>query len=226
MKILVTAGATREPIDGVRFLTNFATGKTASVLADHFAEQGTQVVYLHAVGAIMPSRPVKSVQFSTFADLDAKLHTHLQAGECDAVVHLAAVGDYALEHIELSDGSIASTGAIAGKLDSSQSIKLQMRRNHKILPLLKSYAGGGKQPFVVGFKLTRCATSEQICQKVAKIWQAGGVDLVVHNAKEQITASCHPATFYASDGKVLARTASKGELAEKLYKIIEGELKR
>ncbi len=225
MKILLTSGATREPIDGVRFLTNFASGKTGSVLADYFAQQGVQVVYLHGVGAKLPKVCSQSVEFSSFADLDNKMHTFLASGDFDAVVHLAAVGDFALERIELDDGSFVSPD-LGGKLDSSQKIKLQMKKTHKILPLLKSYAGKRKPPFVVGFKLTNSATQEQITQKMAKIWQAGGVDLVVHNDKNKITDTLHPATFYKVGNQRLAQTATKEELAKKMLEIMKGELER
>ena len=46
MKILLTSGATVEYIDGVRFITNFSTGGTGSILADEFARAGHKVTAL------------------------------------------------------------------------------------------------------------------------------------------------------------------------------------
>ncbi|MCM2324713.1 MAG: DNA/pantothenate metabolism flavoprotein, partial [Oligoflexia bacterium] len=50
MKVLVTGGGTREPIDGVRFITNFSTGQTAAIISDAFALAGHETVALVGAG--------------------------------------------------------------------------------------------------------------------------------------------------------------------------------
>ena len=44
MKLLITGGATREPIDGVRFISNFSSGLTALSLVEEFLKGGDEVV--------------------------------------------------------------------------------------------------------------------------------------------------------------------------------------
>ena len=56
MKILITAGATREPIDAVRFVSNVSTGATGAALADEFSRGGIEVVLLRSEGAVRPQR--------------------------------------------------------------------------------------------------------------------------------------------------------------------------
>ena len=47
MRVLVTAGGTEEPIDGVRRLAKLSTGATGATIAAHFAERGAEVLLLH-----------------------------------------------------------------------------------------------------------------------------------------------------------------------------------
>ena len=52
MKILVTAGATREPLDAVRYLSNVSTGATGAALAAALAARGHTVTLLRGTGAV------------------------------------------------------------------------------------------------------------------------------------------------------------------------------
>ena len=72
MKILITSGATREPIDQVRFITNMSTGKTGASLAESFAKKGHDVTYLHGQGSHTPNVGVAAVEYSTSVS-----YTHL-----------------------------------------------------------------------------------------------------------------------------------------------------
>ena len=105
MKILVTAGGTEEPVDGVRRLTNSSTGATGGALARHFAEGGAEVLLLHAERAPLSGIPVERETFVTFADLEAALRRILSEDRWDAVVHAAAVSDYSVASVEV-DGRV------------------------------------------------------------------------------------------------------------------------
>ena len=54
MKILITGGGCREAIDGVRFVTNMSTGRTAAFLADALSAHGAEVTAIMGAGAILP----------------------------------------------------------------------------------------------------------------------------------------------------------------------------
>jgi phosphopantothenoylcysteine synthetase/decarboxylase len=69
MKVLVTAGGTSEPIDGVRRITNTSTGATGGVIARAFAARGHDVVLIHAADAPLNDVDVDREVFVTFADL-------------------------------------------------------------------------------------------------------------------------------------------------------------
>ena len=95
MKAVVTAGPTYEPLDEVRRLTNFSTGKLGSELAHFLTEQGHEVVLLLGYYANYRGElKVRSVEtFTTTADLRARLEALATQG-AGAVFHAAAVSDF------------------------------------------------------------------------------------------------------------------------------------
>jgi len=92
---VVTAGPSYEPLDEVRRLTNFSTGKLGSELANFLTEQGHDVVllvgYYASYRGELKARSVET--FTTTADLRARLETLSRQG-AGAVFHAAAVSDF------------------------------------------------------------------------------------------------------------------------------------
>jgi len=95
MKCVVTAGPTYEPLDEVRRLTNFSTGKLGCELATFLTGQGHEAVLLVGYYAIHRGDPkARIVQtFTTTADLRARLQA-LSGPDVGAVFHAAAVSDF------------------------------------------------------------------------------------------------------------------------------------
>ncbi|MBU6401143.1 MAG: DNA/pantothenate metabolism flavoprotein domain protein [Verrucomicrobia bacterium] len=120
MKCLVTAGPTWEPLDEVRRLTNFSTGRLGSELANYLADRGHEVMLLLGAGATYggPWRALRSEQFTTTADLRERLE-RLASHAIQAVLHTAAVSDFRFGRIwrEAPDGT--RTEWRAAKLASS-----------------------------------------------------------------------------------------------------------
>ena len=56
MKVLVTSGATREPIDSVRFISNLSSGKTGAAICDALAARGFEVTQLHGIDSARAPR--------------------------------------------------------------------------------------------------------------------------------------------------------------------------
>ena len=56
MRLLVTAGGTREPIDPVRVIANTSTGRLGARFVDEAVDAGHEVLLLHAATAALPSR--------------------------------------------------------------------------------------------------------------------------------------------------------------------------
>jgi phosphopantothenoylcysteine decarboxylase/phosphopantothenate--cysteine ligase len=91
LKVLVTAGGTREPIDPVRFLSNRSSGKQGHAVADDAAARGARVTLVTTVGRPVAAG-VEVVRVDTAAEMaDAVLG---RAEGSDVVVMAAAVADF------------------------------------------------------------------------------------------------------------------------------------
>jgi phosphopantothenoylcysteine synthetase/decarboxylase len=104
MNCIVTAGPTYEPLDDVRRLTNFSTGRLGTELANFLAAHGHAVTLLIGESATWPGeRKAQTVEvFSTTKDLRAKLKSFSRK-KVDAIFHAAAVSDFAFGKMFMRD---------------------------------------------------------------------------------------------------------------------------
>ncbi len=243
-KILITSGGTQEPIDAMRVLTNLSTGQTGALLAEFFCDQGFEVHYLGAHQAVQPKNSCLKTIFSSFHDLNEKLKNHLSTHDYAAVIHAAAVSDF---HISKISNTEAQFNPTSSKISSHQKVTIELEPNFKILPLLKSYSQKEKpdsaqhnakgssailskknliehhddSPLVVGFKFTSTQNIDERAKAVNKIFNEGGVDVVVHNDRFDIKKEKgqHPFTLYFQDQKT--SLADPLVLAQSLLQIIQ-----
>jgi phosphopantothenate---cysteine ligase (CTP) len=126
MNCIVTAGPTYEPLDDVRRLTNFSTGRLGTELANFLSARGHKVALLIGETATYagPRRAQHVAVFSTTADLQKRLHA-LAAKRVDAIFHAAAVSDFAFGRI--------FTPNEAGKLAEIKAVKKISTRQPKLL---------------------------------------------------------------------------------------------
>lgn len=95
-KILVTAGATREAVDPVRFLTNHSTGKMGYAVAQAAWQRGAEVTLVSGITALDCPVGVNRITVTSAADMMEAVRQHWQ--EQDAFVLSAAVADFTPEH--------------------------------------------------------------------------------------------------------------------------------
>ena len=137
-KILVTAGATREAIDPVRFITNHSSGKMGIALARAAMLRGAEVtlVAAHTDAPLPPFVKVKKVVSAE--DMFNAVTENLQDYDC--IIKAAAVADYT--PVTVADGKIK-------KKDGDMSIEL--KRTKDIL----AYLGENKKEgqFICGFSM-------------------------------------------------------------------------
>jgi phosphopantothenoylcysteine decarboxylase/phosphopantothenate--cysteine ligase len=92
LRVLVTAGGTREPIDSVRYVGNRSSGRMGFALADEAARRGADVTVV-AANVGLPRSPVVSyVDVGTAAELGEACAEAFPA--CDVLLMAAAVADY------------------------------------------------------------------------------------------------------------------------------------
>ena len=220
LRILVTSGATREPIDGVRCITNFSTGGTGARIADRLLERGHRVFYLHGQSAAQPGRTCRRASFASFHDLDRSLRSLLANRPFDAVIHLAAVGDYSVRSIE-ADGRSLPPGA--GKLDSSAGLTLKLKRNFKIVDRLKSYAKN-RRPLIIAFKLTRASSLAERQAAAERLAARPGIDLVVRNDLLDVRSPERRTFAVYQGGRRLRVCKTRNALASFLQRLVEKTL--
>lgn len=118
-KVVVTAGATSEPMDPVRYITNHSTGKMGYAIARACMLRGADVTLLTAQTALRPVPFVKTVPFTTAQDLFEGVKKYAMGA--DALVMAAAVADY--RPAEVADEKIKkSDGELSLKLERTQDI--------------------------------------------------------------------------------------------------------
>ncbi len=214
MKVLVTSGATREPIDSVRFISNLSSGRTGTAICEALAARGFEVTQLHGEESARATRATHRLAFTDHASLDALLQAQLKDGDFDAVIHSAAVGDF----------SVAE--ALPGvKIPSGGEILLRLRPTIKLIDRIRGYAGE-RLLTLVGFKLTH--DSDVAAQKGAAqaLLARAGADYVVHNDVATIAdGEGHVFTIHARGGGEW-RCAGRRELATALALLLEPPLAR
>lgn len=95
MKCVVTAGPTCEPLDEVRRLTNFSTGRLGTQLANYLVARGHQVTLLAGEQATYQGeRRAQRIETFTTTDSLRELLRALSDEGVDAVFHAAAVSDF------------------------------------------------------------------------------------------------------------------------------------
>ncbi len=92
LKVLVTAGGTREPIDAVRFVGNRSSGRMGFALADEAAALGAEVTVIAANVALARSPRVRYLDVTTAAELQSACQEHF--AHADVLLMAAAVADY------------------------------------------------------------------------------------------------------------------------------------
>ena len=128
-KILVTAGATMEAIDSVRYITNRGSGKMGLAIAREAKRQGAEVLLLRSQKAVSdPFVPEKT--FSTVRELKKLLEIYLPV--YDIIFHSAAVGDYIPEK------------KYKGKIESKRSLDLKLIQTEKLIAGIKKINPGIK----------------------------------------------------------------------------------
>ena len=212
MRILITSGATQEPIDGVRYITNFSSGKTGANLAEFLAAKHN-VTLIYGANSTLPDSPVINQMYRTFKDLNHLLMEVLENNFYDLIIHAAAIGDYSVSHIEIN-GKAYQPSELS-KIQSDANPIIHTQRNFKIIDRLKDYALSNpnvvKPPILVGFKLTNTADKE--CQKreVSMLASHAPVDFIVHNdLYEMRSQRIHLFNVYKGDNELKPNITIEG----------------
>lgn len=206
-RVLVTAGATREHIDPVRFISNPSSGKMGYALAEEARMRGADVVLVSGKSPLPPPRGVTLVSVESADDMYTAVMKHLDWSTL--VIKAAAVGDYAPE--SKSAGKIKKTG---------DELTLKLKRTRDIL---KEIGEKKKQQIVVGF----AAETEDLMSNAAIKLREKNADMIVANKVGAPGAGFEADTnevhlLFASGAMEELPLAPKKEIAKIIFDRISG----
>ena len=166
MKIIVTAGPTREYLDPVRFLSNPSTGKMGFALAEELASRGASVTLVSGPTHLSTQhRSIHRISVESAREMHAA--TTEAFPQMDAAILTAAVADFRPEH--QADHKIKKTS-------KDQDMTLHLVQNPDILASLGAAKTQGQK--LVGFALE---TTDGIDYAVDKI-RRKNLDFIVLNS--------------------------------------------
>ena len=200
LRLLVTAGPTREPVDPIRFLSNRSSGKMGYALAEAARDRGAAVTLLSGPTSLPRPEGVRFHAFETADDLHGLLVREFP--ECDGLAMAAAVADFIPEESERLH-----------REDGDRTLRL--RAGQDILASLKPLHRGQT---IVAF----AAETKDLEGRARRKMEAKGADLIVANDVGRpdigFDAPDNEALLLRRDGagEVVSRR-SKREVAEKIW---------
>ena len=200
IRILITAGATTEPIDCVRHLGNRSSGQLGTLLAFAGAVQSYKVTLLLGPNCVRPTAHprLRTIPFSSTRDLRAKVQelwpTH------DVLIMAAAVSDFTPRGGQQSD-KIRRGEARALDLVPTEDIVAEAAKSAR------------EDQRIIAFALE---APDKLEHNALEKLQRKQVDAIVANPLETMDASCITAHIFAKHGKAFTPPSSmkKSEFAK------------
>lgn len=169
LRVIVSAGGTREPWDPVRFLGNASSGRQGSELARTAVSRGALVTLVCAHVDVPPPAGVRLVTVGTALDLRTAMHE--VAAEADVVVMAAAVADFRPD-------SVGEHKMKRGEIDRPS---LPLAENPDILRELVEARGRAGRPLIVGFAAETGSPGKDVLTLGREKLLRKGCDLLVVN---------------------------------------------
>ena len=204
MKILITSGGTKIPIDRVRSITNMSRGTFGSRIADAFFDEGKRregtekeqiekITFFMAKNSVRPtsesihnecfdddSRIFEYVEYSTFDEYKEGIEELLKKETYDIIVVAAAVSDYGVANY------------YNGKYRSREDdMCIKLVKLPKILPIMRELAPNAT---ICGFKLLVDSTEDELLDAMKRQMVESNVDLVIGNDLRDIKNDNHKLT--------------------------------
>ena len=204
MKILITSGGTKIPIDRVRSITNMSRGTFGSRIADAFFDEGLEafrtgnehgnpiekITFFTAKNGKLPTaqslndetyedgyRPIDIIGYSTFDEYKSGIEELLKKETYDIIVVAAAVSDYGVANY------------YNGKYRSREDdMCIKLVKLPKVLPIMRKLAPNAT---ICGFKLLVDSTEDELIDAMKKQISESDVDLVIGNDLRDIKNNDH-----------------------------------
>ena len=204
-KVMVTAGATIEAIDPVRYISNHSTGKMGYAIAEVLAKRGAEVTLISGSTALATPQGVKRIDVRSAEDMYRASVEVFEGVDC--AVMCAAVADYT--PVEVSTEKIKKSG---------DTLTLSLRKTHDIARELGKVKGNRK---IVGFALETENEQANAEKKLAE----KNLDMIVLNSLRDkgagFAVDTNKVTLIGTSSREELPLLSKAEVAERIADKIE-----
>lgn len=202
MKVLLTSGGTKVPIDKVRSITNMSSGTFGSAICEVFLRQGAHVDFVMAEGSKTPfevrlngeervdirqfedwrgfvkqyGKQYKAHTYKTFNEYVWVMSKLMAETKYDIIILAAAVSDYGVANY------------VDGKVRSSSALEIQLEPLPKVISSVRSV-----QPdaYFVGFKLLVNSQDEELIAAARQSLQGNNCNMIVANDLRDIQQNDH-----------------------------------
>ncbi len=204
MRVLITGGATAEPIDPVRIITSRASGRMGAALAYEAFRRGADVTLVHS-GRIGFSG-IREIYVETAEEMTGAVIGELGTdGGYDLLISAAAISDYTLD-------------PAAEKIRSDRQLTLDLRPTRK---LLEAVQDAYPDLAVVGFKL-ETAGGEALIERAKEAMNRYGLLMVVANTVESMGGGGGEVWIITGGGRdVIHAGGTKDAIADAVFDSVE-----
>jgi phosphopantothenoylcysteine decarboxylase/phosphopantothenate--cysteine ligase len=205
LRVMVTAGGTREPIDAVRFIGNRSSGRMGIALAEAAAKRGAEVTLIAANVSLPAPTGVKRVDVETTAEL---AYETVERFETQHVLLMAAApADFRTE-------------PITGKIKRQDSLNLNLQPTEDILAAIAGQRGENQT--VVGFAAEH--GGDAIDRARAKLTRKGADLIVLNDVSDPrigFESAENEVTLVAAEDEIEVPRAGKDVVAEAILDRVE-----
>ncbi len=209
VRVMVTAGPTREAIDPVRYISNHSSGKMGYAIAQAALEAGASVTLVSGPCALQVSDRIQLTKVESADEMLQAVHAAIKP--VDIFISVAAVADYRVEQV--------ASQKIKKQADT---MTLELVKNPDILA---SVAALDSKPFCVGF----AAETENLEEHARKKLQNKHLDMIVANRVDKsdsgFNSDYNSATVIWAKGQQSFEKSTKTRLATELIMLIASQYK-
>lgn len=199
LKALVTAGPTREPIDPVRYISNYSSGRQGYAIAEALDKAGVEVTLVSGPVSL-PVPP--AVHFHAVETAEQMLKACTQALPVDIVICAAAVSDWKVAH---------PAAQKLKKQSHQEQLIVSFVKNPDILKTLSTHPD--RPALVVGFALE----SEQLLAYAQAKLKEKQCDWIIANAATALGTTDNQVSILQAEGALIEwPVMKKTEIADKL----------
>lgn len=203
MRIVITAGGTREYIDPVRFISNASSGRMGYALAHAALKAGHKVTLITAPTAQKPPSKARIIKVESAAQMFEAVKKHFS--QCDCLIMAAAVADYT--PVRPAVTKLKKTG---------QPLTIKLKPTPDIL----KWAGARKKKtqVAVGFALEDKAVRSRAKKKL----EDKNIDMIIANSPSAIGSDKSTVQIKTPDSAwVKIENAAKSTTARKIISLVE-----